>query len=219
MPRSALLARWVAGLLVGFGVAVAVAIVMERGTNGARLRSRASRHRSKPLRPQLQPRLKERPGMMRRSNTLRRPHSIAIPLDAATHDESNERARELLFGLDLENPVLVWGFVVVSFAVGAGGALAGQPALLVAIVLAGIAAILDGREVLLQIGRANPAVASLAGTTAALHLAVVVVAFIAWQIAQSNHLHTKEALMNLAKTEAMPSSANAEQRREAFARS
>lgn len=181
MPRSVLLVRWVAGLLIASALLFAVAIVVEGGAERHEV-SLASLAVSVETAQAATPAPGEgEVGHVEAAEHAETSASLAVPLEAATHDESNEHARELLFGLDPENPVLVWGFVVVSLLLAPAVLLLGPRALLVAIGLAGVAAILDGREVLLQMGRANPVVASLAGITTTLHLAVVVAAFIAWQ--------------------------------------
>ncbi|TIQ40717.1 MAG: hypothetical protein E5X49_22185 [Mesorhizobium sp.] len=62
----------------------------------------------------------------------------------------------------------------------------GRATLVLAILLAGAAAVLDGREVFLQLARANASVARLAALTALAHAVVVIRAVLAW-LAASNH--------------------------------
>lgn len=94
---------------------------------------------------------------------------------AEGHDESSEGG-EALFGLNLENPVITWGFVAISLALAGGLLLAPRIALIPTIVLASAATILDVREVLLQV--AAPQLAALAGATAVAHAAVVLLAVV-----------------------------------------
>ncbi|MFA6031320.1 MAG: hypothetical protein WC889_00240 [Myxococcota bacterium] len=102
------------------------------------------------------------------------------------------RPKEAILGIDLENPWLAWGFVGVSILLAAAvmrfGAVVrlGNATFLLAVLLAGVAAILDGREVILQLTRANASVAGLAALTALAHAAVVILAVLAWQAAFPN---------------------------------
>lgn len=102
-------------------------------------------------------------------------------------EEAEPGAREIgeqsetLFGLNLENPWIVWGFVGVSLLLAVAVLRFGKPALLLAILLAGAAALLDGREVIFQFGRANTLIASLALLTALTHAAAAILAFMAWR--------------------------------------
>jgi len=119
----------------------------------------------------------------------------------------------LLFGLDLENPF--WSGVSLSsrwLSAPAVSCWASRP--LVAIVLAGSRQF-SWREVLLQIGRANPAVASSRAPLAALASAVVVVALIAWQSLNQTTPHqgsSDESRQD--RGHGLP--VHAEQRRESF---
>ncbi|MDX8458155.1 hypothetical protein [Mesorhizobium humile] len=112
--------------------------------------------------------------------------------ETGSHAEAGEpdgHTEETILGINLENPWLVWGFVGVSILLAAAvsrfGSIArlGNAALLLAILLAGVAAILDGREVFLQLARGNASVSGLAGLTALAHAAVVILAVLAWQAA------------------------------------
>ncbi|MGX5829931.1 hypothetical protein [Mesorhizobium sp. 43Arga] len=114
--------------------------------------------------------------------------------ETGSHAEAGETASHAeprILGNNLENPWVVWGFVGVSIVLAAVvlrlGAVVpfGNVTLLLAILLAGVAAILDGREVFLQLARANPSVASLAALTALAHAAVVILAALAWQAASN----------------------------------
>lgn len=99
--------------------------------------------------------------------------------DATT--ESGEHGDQVLFGINLENPWIVWGYVAASLLVALAVLRLATPALVAAIGLAGIAAVLDGKEVLLQMANANTGVATLAALTALVHVAVVVLAVLAWR--------------------------------------
>ncbi len=100
--------------------------------------------------------------------------------------ETGSHAEQAILGINLENPRLAWGFVGVSILLAAvvarfGAAVPfGNTTLALAILLAGVAAILDGREVFLQLARANASVASSAALTAFAHAAVVILAVLAW---------------------------------------
>src|SRR5437667_10326875 len=69
------------------------------------------------------------------------------------HSEAGEAAegggqqREMLLGINLENPWLVWGFVAASLILAAVVLRLWPPAFLLTILLAGAAALLDVREV------------------------------------------------------------------------
>lgn len=98
-------------------------------------------------------------------------------------------AEQTILGINLEVSWLAWGFVGVSLLLAAAvirlraDVRLGNATLLLAILLAGVAAILDGREFFLQLARANASVASLAAVTALAHAAVVILAVLAWQAA------------------------------------
>ena len=117
---------------------------------------------------------------------------VSTPVEAVGHDENGEQVAELFLGINLENPVLVWGFVVVSLLLAGAVLRLGRPALLLAVAVAGVAAILDGREVLLQIARASPSVVSLAAATALAHISVVVMAAMAWQASSQTNPTTRK---------------------------
>ncbi len=115
--------------------------------------------------------------------------------ETSSHAEASEsggRSEEAILGIALENPWLAWGFVGASILLAAAvmrfGAVVrlGNATLLLAILLAGVAAILDGREVILQLTRANASVAGLVALTALAHAAVVILAVLAWQAAFPN---------------------------------
>lgn len=93
----------------------------------------------------------------------------------------NAKQGETLFGLNLENPLIVWGFVGVSLLLAVAVLRFGTPALLLTILLAGAAALLDGREVFFQFGRGNMLIVILALLTAVTHAAAAILAFMAWR--------------------------------------
>ena len=94
------------------------------------------------------------------------------------HREGGE-ASEQLFGVNLESPWLVWGFVVVSLVVAAAVLPLWTPAFALAALLAALAAALDAREVFNQTAAGHSLIAILAGLIALAHLAVVVLAITA----------------------------------------
>jgi hypothetical protein len=106
--------------------------------------------------------------------------------DSAEVGETGSHAEHTILGINLETPWLVWGFVGVSIMLAAAVLRLGKATLLLAILLAGAAAILDGREVFLQLARAIASVASLAALTALAHAAVVALAVLAWQAASTH---------------------------------
>jgi hypothetical protein len=106
--------------------------------------------------------------------------------DSAGVGETGSHAEQTILGINLETPWLVWGFVSVSIVLAAALLKLGKATLLLAILLAGAAAILDGREVFQQLARANAGVASLAALTALTHAAVVILAVLAWQAASTH---------------------------------
>lgn len=111
-------------------------------------------------------------------------------------DETASHAEQMILGINLETPWVVWGFVGVSIMLAAAVLSLGKATLLLAILLAGAAAILDGREVFLQLARANAGVASLAALTALAHAAVVILAVLAWQAASTTPARQQGEIRN-----------------------
>jgi hypothetical protein len=105
--------------------------------------------------------------------------------EAAEAGAENGHREEMLLGFNLENPWLVWGFVGVSILLALAVLRFGKPAFLFAILLAGVAALLDVREVFFQMGLANMQIAGLALVIALLHAAASVLAFMGWRSLQS----------------------------------
>jgi hypothetical protein len=95
--------------------------------------------------------------------------------------EGGEHAEETILGVDLEAPWLVWGFVAVSLVLAVAVLRPGRPALLLTILLAGAAALLDAREALSQLGRPDLPIAGLASLVALAHAAAAILAAMAWR--------------------------------------
>lgn len=83
---------------------------------------------------------------------------------------------ERVFGLDLENPWLVSGFVLLWLALIAGLIRLGRLAWVALLLIALLATVLDVGEVLRKVGEANTTVASIAVLVAIAHGALVVLA-------------------------------------------
>ena len=92
-----------------------------------------------------------------------------------------ETANEVVLGINLENPWIVWGFVILSLLMIVAVLRLGKMALLSVILLAGVAAVLDAREAIFQFGGNNVSVASLAIIVALTHAAAAILAFMAWR--------------------------------------
>ena len=161
------LVRWTAALLAVSAVIFALAVLIERGG--------ASR---------------ELPAASEQLKT----GEAGEATEAGESQEANEQAEgahaeateageqdEEIFGVNLENPWLVWGFVGVSLLLAAAVLRFGQPALLLTIPVAGVAAFLDVREVFFQFGRANMLIANLALLIALAHATAAILALMAWR--------------------------------------
>ncbi len=92
-----------------------------------------------------------------------------------------ESLNETVLGIDLENPWLTIAFVLGSLALAAALLLLGRKILPLVILIVSVATILDVREVLFQIGRANAGIAIVAAVVALTHAAVVVLGILAWR--------------------------------------
>ena len=92
----------------------------------------------------------------------------------------SEAQSETTLGFNLENPWLVSAFALVSLALAAAVLRLSWPALVLAALFGAGAAVLDIQEVLTQLGRSNSLVAGVAVLVAVAHVAVAVVAVIAW---------------------------------------
>lgn len=97
--------------------------------------------------------------------------------EGAHTDTSNE----VVLGINLENPWIVWGFVGVSLLMIAAILRLGKMALLLTIPLAGMAAVLDARESIFQFAGNNISVGGLAIIVALTHAAAAILAFLAWR--------------------------------------
>jgi hypothetical protein len=93
------------------------------------------------------------------------------------HDETANN--EVVLGINLENPWIVWGFVGVSLMMILAILRFGKTALLLTIALAALAAVLDSREAIFQFAANNISVASLAVIVALTHAAAAILAFVA----------------------------------------
>ena len=155
------LARWTAALLAISTVFFALAVLMERSGE-----SRETPAASEQLEA----------GESEEGNT----EAEGSHAEATKAGEGGEQA-ELIFGVNLENPWIVWGFVGTSLLLAVAVLRFGQPAFLLTILLAGAAALLDGREVFFQFGRANMVIAILALLTALAHAAAAMLALMAWR--------------------------------------
>ena len=92
-----------------------------------------------------------------------------------------ETTNEVVFGINLENPWIVWGFVGLSLLMIVAVLRFGKTAVLLTIPLAGVAAVLDAREAIFQFAGNNVSVASLAVLVALAHAAAAILAFLAWR--------------------------------------
>ena len=94
---------------------------------------------------------------------------------------NTETTNEVVLGINLEDPWIVWGFVGVSLLLIVAILRFGKMALLLTIPLAGVAAVLDAREAIFQFASNNISIASLAIIVFLAHAAAAILAFMAWQ--------------------------------------
>jgi len=87
-------------------------------------------------------------------------------------------ADAMVFGLDLENPWFVGAFVLVWLVLIAALVRLGRIAWLALLLVAIVAAVLDGGEVARKVGEANATVATFAVLVAAAHVALAVLALL-----------------------------------------
>ncbi len=99
---------------------------------------------------------------------------------ATSNTPSSEAQAETTLGFNLENPWLVGAFALASLALAAALLRFGWPALLLALLFGAGTAVLDLQEVLTQLGRSNTLVAGVAVLVAVAHVAVAVLAVVAW---------------------------------------
>jgi hypothetical protein len=156
--NSTRLIRWVAALLAVSTLLFGLAVMVERSGN-AHKESITS----------------EQTGDVNPSGEAQEGNEQAE--DAHTETTNNE----VVLGIDLENPWIVWGFVGVSLLLILAVLRFGKTALLLTIALAGVAAILDAREAIFQFAGANSSVASLAIIVAVAHAAAAILAWMAWR--------------------------------------
>jgi hypothetical protein len=95
--------------------------------------------------------------------------------------ENGGQLPETVLGINLENRWLVWGFVAASLILAAVVLRLWPPAFLLTILLAGVAALLDGREVFSQLERENAPIAILALIIALAHAAAAISAAMGWR--------------------------------------
>jgi hypothetical protein len=99
---------------------------------------------------------------------------------ATSNTPGSEAQAETTLGFNLENPWLVGAFALASSALAAALLRFGWPALLLALLFGAGTAVLDLQEVLTQLGRSNTLVAGIAVLVAGAHVAVAVLAVVAW---------------------------------------
>lgn len=157
--NSTALVRWTAVLLAVSTVFFAVAVLAERSGNSHEAPGTGEHLES---------------GEANSSGEAQEGH--AEPEGA--HTETNN---EVVLGINLENPWIVWGFVGASLLIIIAILRFGKTALLLTIPLAVVAAGLDAREVIFQLTDSNVLVAGLAIIAAVSHTAVAILAFMAWR--------------------------------------
>jgi peptidoglycan/LPS O-acetylase OafA/YrhL len=168
------LARWTAALLAISALFFALAVVMER--------SGESRETSA---PGAQLEAGEAGAPTGAGGSAEGKALAETPQLEATEGGKGIQPAEEIFGVNLESPWLVWGFVGVSLVLAVAVLRFGKPALVVAIVLAGAAALLDTREVFFQFGRANLPIAGIALLIALAHATAAILALMAWRAPQA----------------------------------
>lgn len=193
------LARWTAALLVVSAVLFAIAVALERRGESHEARGAVATNRGEaaehPL-PGHADAQQVEGAAERADGIISESRETAGQVEARAHEgESSEHAgaahaksgeaaahsEERLFGVDLENPWLVWGFFGASLLVALAVLRVRTPALVLTMLLAGVAAPLDLREASMQFTRANSLMAGLALLIALLHLAAVATALLAWR--------------------------------------
>lgn len=167
MSVAATWRRWTAALLVISALLFGAAVLAEGGESAEATHSEAAE------RAEEAPELAAESPQSDEAGEESRPGNEAAELDVEID--------ETLFGVDLENPLIVWGFVIASLALAAAVLANVRYALILALVLGVAAALLDGREVLLQLAESNPGIAGLAAAAAVAHAAVAVLALLAWR--------------------------------------
>ena len=172
------LVRWTAALLAVSAVIFGLAVLMERSGESRELSGASEQLKTGEA------------GASTEAGESQEGKQEAIEQAESAHTEGAEAGEsgeqgEEIFGVNLENPWLVWGFIGVSLLLAAAVLHFGQPALLLAIPLAGVAALLDVREVFFQFGRANMLIANLALLIALAHAAAAILALMAWRALQT----------------------------------
>ncbi len=95
-----------------------------------------------------------------------------------------ESLNETVLGVNLENPWLTIAFVLGSLVLAAALLLLGRKILPLVILIASVATIVDVREVLFQIGRANTGIAIVAAVVALTHAVVLVLGILTWRMSR-----------------------------------
>ena len=157
--NSTTLVRWTAALLAVSTLFFGLAVIVERSGNA---------HKAPVASEHVESGEANSSGVAQEGN--------AQPEGAHT-----ETTNEVVLGINLENPWIVWGFVGVSLLMIVAILRLGKMALLLTIALAGVAAVLDAREAIFQFAGSNVSVASLAIIVALTHVAAAILAFMAWR--------------------------------------
>jgi hypothetical protein len=155
--KLTMLVRWTAALLAVSTLFFGLAVIVERSGNAHK-----------------EPVTSEHTGEANTSGESQ--EGNAEPEGAHT-----ETTNEVVFGINLENPWIVWGFVGLSLLMIVAVLRLGKTVLLLTITLAGVASVLDAREAIFQFAGNNVSVASLAVIVAFAHAAVAILAFMGWR--------------------------------------
>lgn len=104
----------------------------------------------------------------------------------SAHEEASEQAHqeqashETLFGFSLESPWVITAVAFVWFVLAAGLLQWKQKVLVPVTILAAATALVDIREVLLQMEQSRPSIALLAGTVGVAHVTIAILALLTW---------------------------------------
>lgn len=100
--------------------------------------------------------------------------------EAGEHAHQEHASHETLFGFSLETPWVITAAAFLWLVLAAGLLLWGQKVLVPITILAVATALVDVREVLLQMEQSRPSIALLAGTVAVAHVAIAILALVTW---------------------------------------
>ncbi len=159
---SAALRRWTAALLAISTLFFGLAVIVERSSNAHKAAVTT-----------------EQTGEASSTPTTSGESQEGNAQPAGAHTATTN---EVVLGINLENPWIVWGFVGLSLLMIVAVLQFGKTALLLTVLLAGVAAVLDAREAIFQFTGNNVAVASLAALVALAHTAAAILAFTAWRL-------------------------------------